>query len=493
MKKTTPFLPGISTKLYGSQKRRQLEAVRVERDKLRKLSITDLGNLFCDILPVERLEAANSLGPKLRRRRVFPQVIVFWAWASQLLEFNASCNKALTLIQKWYAKAGLKVPEFDNSNYCRARALLSGEFLDEVNSMAESYAEARVEGWHYWYGHRLKAIDGTSVRLMDTLENQMEYPQPSGQKPGCGFPVMGVVGVLDLSRGSIDSYVECKHTDHDANGAWRLRNEFSRGDIVIADRAFCSYELMATLLQNGVQSVMRLHQKRKTDWRRGKRIDRNSRLVTWRKPARPGKSGITLEEWKALPDTLTIRLVRVRAEDRGKKARTMYIATTLTDKEYPTEEIAMLYAERWKIEVKFRDIKTTMKLEEFRVRAPEMARKTLRMVRLVYNLIKARQMEAIRGEAVCLDELAFKDTLDVLNEFRSGFEGLLAHPRLLAKEMQNLEERIAERTLLIRPGRSEPRAVKLRPKPYQYLTAPRREFTEIFHRSHHVKSVEKVA
>lgn len=167
----------------------------------------------------------------------------------------------------------------------------------------------------------------------------------------------------------------------------------------------------------------------------------------------------------------------------------MYVATTLTDTDYPTEEIAMLYAERWKIEVKFRDIKTTMQLGEFRVRTPEMARKTLRMLRLIYNLIKVRQMESIRGEAVCLDELAFKDTLDVLNEFRSGFEGLLSRPRLLAGERQKLEERIAERTLLIRPGRSEPQAVKLRPKLYQYLTAPRREFTEIPHRSHHGKSM----
>ena len=155
---------------------------------------------------------------------------------------------AILVWQSWYGKAGLKVPEFDNSNYCRARVALSGQFLDKVDSMVESYAEARVEGWHYWYGHRLKAIDGTSVRLMDTPKNQMEYPQPSGQKSGCGFPIMGIVGVLDLGRGSIDSYVDCKQYDHDANGAWRLRDEFSPGDMVIADRAFCSYELMATLL-----------------------------------------------------------------------------------------------------------------------------------------------------------------------------------------------------------------------------------------------------
>lgn len=75
--KTTPFLPGISSQFFGRCKRRQLEATRIERDKLWAQSITDLGNLFDDVLPVERLEAASSLGPKKRRRRIFPQVIVF--------------------------------------------------------------------------------------------------------------------------------------------------------------------------------------------------------------------------------------------------------------------------------------------------------------------------------------------------------------------------------------------------------------------------------
>lgn len=488
MQKTTPFLPGISPKFYGRSKRRQLEAQRIERDKLRSRSITDLGTLFHDVLPVERLESANSLGPRKRRRRLFPQVIVFWAWVSQLIEFNASCNKALTLIQSWYSSAGLPLPEFDNSSYCRARVALSDEFLDEIETMIEVYAEARVEPWQSWYGHRLKAIDGTSVRLMDTVENQTEYPQPSGQKPGCGFPVMGVVGVLDLGRGSIDSYVTCHPSEHDASGAWRLRHEFSPGDVVIADRAFCSYELIASLLGNGVQSVMRVHQRRKIDWRRGRRIDRDSRLVTWSKPTQPGKSGITREQWRQLPETLIVRLVRVRTTGRDGKKQTIYLATTLLDKDYPTEEIAALYAERWKIEVRFRDIKTTLQLEEFRVRTPAMARKTMRMVKIVYNLIKLRQSEAVRGEGILLDELAFKDTVDALNEFRRDFRGLLPRPRLLVRERRKLEQRIAERTLTIRPGRSEPRAVKLRPKPHRYLTAPRHEFTEIPHRSRYAAS-----
>lgn len=185
-KKTSPFLPGIPTKLYGSRKRRQLEVARAQRDRLRNLSITDLGTLFSDALPVERMEAANSLGPKSRRRRLFPQVIVFWAWASQLLEFNASCNKALTLIQSWYSRAGLPLPAFDNSCYCRARRSLSNEFLNEVETMVEGFAETRVERSQYWYGHRLKAIDGTSIRLMNTVENQILLRRSRRSMPNAG-------------------------------------------------------------------------------------------------------------------------------------------------------------------------------------------------------------------------------------------------------------------------------------------------------------------
>ena len=488
MKKTTKFLPGFSTKLYGRNKRSQLQAAQIEREKLRAQSISDLGNLFDDILPAERLEAASSLGPGKRRRRLFPQVVVFWAWMSQLLEFNACCNKALTLIQSFYANTGDRLPSFNSACYCRARKALSHEFLDQVEELLEQYAESRVEDSQLWYGHRLKAIDGTSVRLMDTEENQKEYPQPNTQKEGCGFPVMGIVGVLDLGRGSIDSYVECKHSEHDAVGAWRLRNQFSSGDVVIADRAFCSYGLIASLLQNNVQSVMRLHQKRKVDWRQGKRIDSNSRIITWKKPTMQSKSGISPEEWRKLPKTLKIRLVRLRAKSRDGKRRTIYLASTLLESEYPTEEIAALYAERWKIEVKFRDIKTTMQLEELRVRTPEMARKTMRMVQLTYNLIKARQSDAVKGSEICLDDLAFKDTIDTINEFRSNFRNLLEHPRLIAKERSKLECLLAERTLRIRPGRSEPRAMKLRPKPFQYLTSKRSEFKEILHRSRYKKA-----
>ena len=487
MKKTTPFLPGISPKLGGRAKRRQLEVTRVLREQLRSKSIADIGTLFGKILPPENLIKSQ----RDVRQRIFPESITFWAWISQLLQCNESCAAALTSIQSWYDRAGLPVPAFDTSAYCRARQRLSDAFILDVKKLIARYVEARIEPHHLWYGCRLKAIDGTSVRLMDTAANQKKFPQPSGQKPGCGFPVMGITGILDLATGTMDRLLTARDRQHDAQGLYQLSEHLVENDLLLADRAYCSYEAIAALRLKEVQSVMRMNQKRekKLDWRHGKKLDANSRLIEWTRPPKPGKSGISLEEWAKLPETMEVRLVRMKGTGRDGKPKTMYVVTTLTDTElYPTEEIGLLYGERWKIEVKFRDIKTTMGLEMLRVKTPEMAAKTMELIQIAYNLVKALQLESISNQAVLIDEVGFKATLDAITEFKTNFTGLLNRPRLLKKKVGHLEERIAERLLLIRPNRHEPRATKLRPKSHQYLSAPRSGFVELQHRGHYRKA-----
>lgn len=487
MKKLPPFLPGLSTKLQGSQRRRQLEIFRRERVAALRSSISDLGVLFHDILPAEwLLEISSDV-----RKRSFTQVTVFWAWISQVLEQNESCSNAVTLIQTWFKDNGLQPPTYDTSSYCKARQRLPDEFLTRVHQKVQSHAETRVEEHHLWYGHRLKAIDGTSVKLMDTPANQKKYPQPSGQAKGCGFPVMGVVGVLDLARGTLTDFITCPYRDHDIKGFYQLGKCFQPGDIAIGDRAFCSYEMLGLLRARGVHSVMRLHQRRdaKRDWKSGKRLRDGSRLVVWKKSAKKGKAGLTDREWEALPDTMELRYVATKAKGRDGKMRIIYLVTTLLEAaDYPGEEIALIYCERWTIEVKIRDIKTTMKFEMMRVKSPEMAERTMKLIQIAYNLVKARQAEAIRGELVQLGELGFKGTLDLIDKNRTAFTGLVSHPRRLDRAMGIFEADLRARIIQIRPGRQEPRATKTRPKSYQYLTQPRGEFTEIFHREHYKKA-----
>ena len=165
--------------------------------------------------------------------------------------------------------------------------------------------------------------------------------------------------------------------------------------------------------------------------------------------------------------------VAAKAKGRDGKMRTIYLVTTLLDAdEYPADEIAAVYEERLSIEVKVRDIKTMMKFEMMRVKTPEMAHRTMKMIRIAYNLVKARQAEAIRGEAILLGELGFKGTLDLIDKSRASFAGLVLRPRLLAQAVENFEADLRDRGIQIRPGRQEPRATKNRPKSYQYMTKP---------------------
>lgn len=171
----------------------------------------------------------------------------------------------------------------------RERARLSDAFLDDLDVLCARHAEERGEGHDRGRDLRIKLVDGTSFQLLDTPENQERFPQSSSQKAGCGFPAMSAVAVFDQASGRMEKVMAGRERKHDARGLYELVGHFQKKDVVMADRAFCSYELIALLQNRETHSVMRLHQKRegKLDWRAGRRLDANSRLVTWNKPQSP--------------------------------------------------------------------------------------------------------------------------------------------------------------------------------------------------------------
>lgn len=446
------------------------------------------GLLFDDVLPAEFLCGIDQT----KRNRHFGAIPVFWAWIGQILEHNSSCSRGLSLIQAWCKGAGLAAPKGDTSSYCQGRKRLSGEFLDRIFDQITTVLRGGIRGADLWNGLVLKAFDGTSVKLMDTPANQELYPQPSSQAEGCGFPVMGIVGLLNMSHGGWEGFTTGSVNMHDARAAQNLLCHVEKGDLILADRAFCSYELFVRIAARGGECLMRLHQARhrKLDWRRGKKISPIERLITWQKPAKqPKSSDLTSEEWELLPDQITVRYIKMGYEDRAGEKRSMVVVTTLLDpRKHDAMELIDLYARRWDIELKFRDVKTTLKLEEFAVKSPEMAHKTLRMMMIAYNLLRTLMQKAAVEADKPLAEMSFKGILDVLNTSQSLFRGLGSHHRKRARLRDELIEICATKILDIRPARQEPRAVKRRPKPYQYLTAPRHVFREIFHKENYSKA-----
>ena len=418
------------------------------------------------------------------RLRIFDSITVFWAWIWQILEGNASCHRALTLIQAWRAHLCLPEISSDTSSYCSARQRLKLDFLLAIHRRILHHLEPRIHEASQWRGFNLKAMDGSSIQLMDTPENQALYPQPNQQKKGCGFPVMGFVGLVNLSHGAWEHLETCPHTQFDSVGGQALIQHVKRGDILLADRAFCTYQLISQALQSGAQVVMRLHQARSKviDMRKWKFLGNGDCEMLWKRPSFRQKGEESQRLRNSLPESLKIRIIHTRAKNREGKWIDYYIATTLLDPLiYKAAEIVELYMKRWDIELKIRDFKTTLRLEQMEVKTPEMAKKSLWVSVIAHNLLRVLMNESAKQANLPVRDLSFKGALNLLLSMRSH-----AHKRG-AKVLKDLLSYMASKVVHRRPGRQEPRAVKRRPKPFQLLTKPRGIFVEVYHRKKYRK------
>jgi len=450
--------------------------------RLRQQSLLCLERLFDPFLPPAFLAQADD-GPN-SRERVFSVRRTFFGFLYQVLNPDCPCREVVRQIQALFALHQQREVDERSGGYCQARKRLPWDMLPRLRCAAAAQAEKARQLWH---GLCVKVVDGTTTSLADTPKNQRAYPQPGSQKPGCGFPLLKLVGVFSLSTGALLDYARGDKHQHELGLLRRLMHLFKAGDLVLADRGFSTYTLLALLLARGIHCLFRLHQARPTDLRKGKRLGKKDRLFTWDKPLQRPRY-LPKAIWKTIAKQLSVRVLRFNLHVPGFRVQSVTLVTTLLDpKEYPAEELARLYAERWRVELWFRDIKTSMGMEVLRCKSPKMVHKELEMFFIAYNLIRCLMAQASSQYEVGIGWLSFKGTVDSMRQFATA----IAQARSRKKQKQLLDkllEVIARDLLPERFGRYEPRAVKRRPKPYPLLNRPRAHFKEIPHRNRYWKN-----
>jgi hypothetical protein len=469
----TPFFPAWRPRLAPLGRR---------LSQLRQQSLLHLDQLFGRFLPPALLaqadEGLNS------RERVFSVRRTFFAFLYQVLKSDCSCREVVRQIQALFALHHRAAVDEATGGYCQARARLPWDILPRLRCAAAAHAE---KARRLWRGLCVKVVDGTTTSLPDTPKNQRAYPQSGAQTPGCGFPLLRLVGIFSLGTGVLLDYAKGNNHQHELGLLQRLLHQFKPGDLVLADRGFSTYTLLALLLTQGVHSLFRLHQARPADLRKGKRLGKKDRLFVWDKPLlRPAYMPRSI--WKAIPEQVSVRVLRFNLHVPGFRVHSVTLVTTLLDpQKYPAEELAHLYAERWRVELWFRDIKTSMGMEVLRCKTPRMAHKELEMFFIAYNLIRCLMSEASLRYQVGMSWLSFKGTMDSVHQFASAIAQ--APSRKTQKHLlEKLLEVIARDPLPERSGRYQPRAVKRRPKPYPLLNRPRDRFKEVPHRNRYWKS-----
>jgi hypothetical protein len=432
------------------------------------------GLYFAALLDQKTILDAFGSASSLWQGWIYTPAVTVWVFLSQCLNSDHSYRDAVTRLMAWRVAQQGTPCSAETGAYCTARDALPEPVCRELVRSTGRALEAQAPGEWLWHARRVRVVDGSTVTMPDTPENQAEYPQAKTQKPGCGFPIARILVVFSLASGVVLEAAIGKYKGKKTgeNSLFRtLHDVLEAGDVVLADRHFSGWFDIALLWQRGVDVVLRKHQKRVTDFRTGQRLGHDDHLVRWRKPPRP--KWMSIEQYAALPDELVLRELRVHVRQRGFRSKTVVVVTTLVDaQEIPADEIAELYRRRWQAELHLRSLKVVLQMDHLRCKKPHRVRNEFYMHLLAYNLIRRVMVLAAIDQDVPAWQISFKATLQTLNNFLP----LLASCMPLDAGCAALINSVAAHAVGNRPDRYEPRRVKRRPKPHKLMQMSRKEY-----------------
>jgi hypothetical protein len=406
---------------------------------------------------------------------VLTPVTTTFLFLKQILHGNTACSHLRHL-------SGL---EFSDAAYCKARGRLPLGFCQQLQRAVLGHCtqtDSSAAG-ERWRGHDVYLVDGSSFSMPDTDELRDEFGQPSGQKPGCGFPVAHLLLLTDMRTGYIRRAMPAPCRTHDMSRVAAVHPDVPAGAVLVGDRGFCSYVHLALCQQRNSHAVFRAHQKLIIDFQPGRpyaslrdqharglprsrwlrSLGREDQVVEYFKPLeRP--DWMTPEQYASLPASLPVRECRYHISIPGRRTRVVTLVTTLLDpRRYPASALAQVYGWRWQIEEHLRHLKQTLQMDVLHCQTFMGVLKELALFVTVYNLVRRVMNEAAQRQSVPVRRISFIDALRWLCTARPG-EPL---PRL--------------KVVRERPNRAEPRVKKRRPKQYDLMSKPRSELREVLY------------
>ncbi len=429
---------------------------------------------FAEHLPAHVVHAALRRVGGAFRQRLYTPTLTLWTFLAQLLDPDHSCRQAVARLLAWLAACGRPLCSARTGAYCKARARLPEALLARLTrDTGQQVLDAAEDAW-LWKGRVVQVVDGTGISLPDTPANQKAYPQHAAQKVGVGFPLVRVVVLFALAVGTV---LDAAYAPYRGKGTGEpslfrtLQDRLGRGDVLLADRYYCTYWEVCAALTRGADVVLRLHGSRKVNFRRGRRLGSGDKLVWWSKRRRP--EWMSVAEYQQLPDELCLRAVRVRVRKTGFRVDQLVVVTTILDPSAASAgDIAQLYRARWQAELNLRSLKITLQMDILRGQSPEMVRKELWGHLLVYNVVRGLMAQAARASGLLPREVSFTGALQTFNAFRPLLE-VAADETAALRLWLAMIAAMGQHEVGNRPDRWEPRKVKRRPKNYTRLNEPR--------------------
>lgn len=465
----TPIFPALRPSLDPMGPRsKTLQDVRL-------LTLSQLELAFASHLPSSSLFPQADSGPN-SRQCIYSHALTFHCMLWQRFHPESSGREVVRQLQTSLRLH--KGPSIDDSDsaYCQAKARMPIEPFHRAIKETARCAEQMARPPALLQQRSIKVIDGTCLTLPDQPANRLAYPPVQCPTGSPSFPILRAVAIGSLGSGAITSLAEGSQRDSELSLSAKITADLHRNDVLVADRGFGCFPFIAFIQLKGVDFIGRCA--RTIDARRRvARVSGGDFTVRWTKGKQPSP-WMSLEQWQALPETMLLRVIRAAFRETKGRLKSATLITTLLDaKAYPAAEILEAYRRRWRMEMGFDDIKTSMKMETLRGRTPDMVRKELCAGIVAHNLIRCTMMESASLHEVPVERMSFKGSLDALRHTSQA----MAMVRGQAKKQelwQELLAMLARDTVRERPGRREPRAVKRSYNKYPRLDVARRKFRD---------------
>jgi len=433
---------------------------------------------FANILSAERIARVFTRhGNLFGKGQIYSTAVVVWSFLSQVLRDGkeASCQAAVARVVAYCEESHGPVPTSDTGDYCRARNKLSEAALHDLSVEVAGESEEQARAPWLWKGKHAKLVDGFTFTMPDTPGNRAAFPPPRSQKKGVGLPIARAAAILSLATACAMDLAIAPYSGKETGETALLRqllDSFSAGDIVVTDRYYCSFMMIALLLSRQVQVCARMHARRHVDFRRGRRLGQYDHVLIWTKPRRP--QWMDQATYDSIPKTLELREIRYNVVEPGFRTETITIATTLTDESlYSKEDIAQLYGFRWNSELDIRSIKQALNLAHVRCKSPEMVRKELWTTILGYNLIRTTTAAAALLHDKQPRQISFCSACQYVLASWMLFSCACIDADQAEAYCRRMLKQIAECEVANRPGRIEPRVLKRRRHGYKLMQEPR--------------------
>src|SRR5262245_18644969 len=287
-------------------------------DTVRARFVSNAGLPFAEVLTEASIVQILDEHQVEYRDRLFNPITTIWGFLSQVLSDDHSCRDAVSRVVAHRAASGLEPCSPNAASYCNARKRLPTAVLHALAKRTAGQLQDGLPQQWKWNGRDVFIADGSHVSMPDTAENQEAYPQVYNQQPGIGFPLARLAVLLSLASGACHDLAIAPYAGKGTGETTLLRQMYDSlqpGDVVLADALFDNYFLVCALLQRGVDIVARVQAQRVGSQTVQSRPDGD--IILWQRPNKP--RGMTGEQYRHYPETLTVRQVSVDARGKGNR------------------------------------------------------------------------------------------------------------------------------------------------------------------------------